>query len=123
MLARAGLTYEARQEMFTRLHAGGVQIVSGDDAGISLGKRHGVFAEAIVDLHEGGVPILDALATATSTAADACGLAERQGRLRAGFDADILVVNGDATRDLHALRSVAAVVAEGRVVVDNTASV
>ena len=115
MLARAGMTLELRRQMFGRAHAGGVQIVSGDDAGISLGKRHGVFPEAIIDLHEAGVSVDDALATATSTAAEVCGLADRKGRLRAGFDADILVVHGDATRDITALRSVAAVVADGRV--------
>jgi len=119
MLARAGMTYETRQRMFGLAHAAGVQIISGDDAGISLGKRHGVFAEAVIDLHVGGLSVPDALATATSTAAKVCGLGDRKGRLRAGFDADILVVAGDATRDLTALRDVAAVFVRGRSVVDN----
>ncbi|HEX5587940.1 MAG TPA: amidohydrolase family protein, partial [Acidimicrobiia bacterium] len=116
MFARTGMSYEGRQEMFSRAHAAGVELVSGDDAGISLGKRHGVFPEAIIDLHQGGVPVPDALASATSVAARACGVGQRKGRLRAGFDADLLVVHGDASRDLAALRSVAAVVIDGRVV-------
>jgi imidazolonepropionase-like amidohydrolase len=33
---------------------------------------------------------------------------------------DLVVVKGDATRDLTALRGVALVIAEGRVAVDNT---
>jgi imidazolonepropionase-like amidohydrolase len=119
MLARTGLSYEHRQEMVVRAHAAGVEIVSGDDAGISLGKRHGVFAEAIIDLQNGGISVPDALGTATSTAARVCGLGDRKGRLGRGFDADIVVVDGDATRDLSVLRTVALVIAAGRVVVDN----
>jgi imidazolonepropionase-like amidohydrolase len=81
---------------------------------VSDGKRHGVFAEAVIDLHLGGASVGDALASGTSAAADACGVGDRKGRLRAGYDADILVVDGDATTDLTALRSVATVFLRGQ---------
>jgi imidazolonepropionase-like amidohydrolase len=60
------------------------------------------------------VPTDEALVSATSRAADACGLAERTGRLWAGLDADLLIVDGDPTQDIAALRNVRAVVSRGR---------
>jgi imidazolonepropionase-like amidohydrolase len=55
-----------------------------------------------------------ALASATSVAARCCGLADRTGRLRAGLDADLLVVHGDPLADIGALERVAAVMVGGR---------
>ena len=80
-----------------------MRIISGDDAGITQGKRHGIFPEAVLDLAAGGVSVVDALITATSGAARACGVGDRKGRLRAGFDADLLVVDGDVGVDPTAL--------------------
>ena len=61
-----------------------------------------------------GVQAVDALASATSMGAELCGLADRKGRLRAGFDADLLVVEGDALADITALRRVQAVFVRGQ---------
>ena len=61
------------------------------------------------------MPATTALASATSLAAQACGLAGRTGRLRAGLDADLLLVSGDPTTDITAIRDVRAVVSRGRV--------
>jgi len=55
----------------------------------------------------------EAFAAATSRAADVCRLSDRTGRLRPGLSADLVVVAGDATRDVAALRRVLAVVARG----------
>jgi imidazolonepropionase-like amidohydrolase len=94
-------------------------VVSGDDAGISQGKRHGVFPEAVLDLVAGGAPVTDALISATSSAARACGVGDCKGRLRAGFDADLLLVDGDVGADPTALRSVVIVMVGGTPVVDH----
>jgi imidazolonepropionase-like amidohydrolase len=114
---RFGLNPEARQRRVAEAHAAGVRIVSGEDTGISSGKRHGIFAEAVLALHNGGVGIVDALASATSVAAHAIGVSDHTGRLAAGLDADVLVVRGDATTDLTALRDVTVVVVGGTVAV------
>ena len=106
MFARFGMTLESRRDAFAAAHAAGVRLISGDDAGINQGKRHGVFPEAIVELHEGGVSIRDALVSATSAAAEGCGVGDRKGRLRAGYDADISIFEGDVLSDLTALRAV-----------------
>jgi hypothetical protein len=66
-----------------------------------------------VALVAAGVPAAEALASATSGAARACGLGGRKGRLRAGYDADLLLVNGDPLADVSALRRVAGVMLRG----------
>ena len=63
--------------------------------------------------------VTDALISATSSAARACGVGDRKGRLRAGFDADLLVVDGDVGADPTALRSVVMVLVGGTPVVDH----
>ena len=119
MLARFGMTFEGRQALYASVLAAGVQVISGDDAGITQGKRHGFFPEAVLDLVAGGAPVTDALVSATSSAARACGVGDRKGRFRAGFDADVLVVDGDVSTDPTALRSVAMVLVGGATVVDH----
>lgn len=114
LMRRTGMTPESRAAMFAELHHAGVLLVSGSDAGISPGKRHGVQPEALVQLAHAGVPVVDVLASATSRAADALGVGDRTGRLRPGLDADLLVVRGDPIADVTRLCDVLAVVARGR---------
>ncbi len=112
---RTGMTWEDRLAMVGRLHRAGVAMISGVDAGISEGKPHGILALAVADLVAGGVPAADAMASATSLAADACGLG-RKGWLRAGHDADLVIVDGDPLTDIRALAAVSAVYLNGRAV-------
>jgi len=74
------------------------------DAGIGPRKPRGALPEALADLVAAGVPPADALATATSHAAHSCGLGRRKGRLRAGYDADLLVVDGNPLDGIAGLR-------------------
>ncbi|MGH3823015.1 MAG: amidohydrolase family protein [Pseudonocardiaceae bacterium] len=53
-------------------------------------------------------------ASATSIAAQVCGLSDRKGRLRAGYDADLLLVNGDPVNDVGVLSRPAEVMVHGR---------
>jgi imidazolonepropionase-like amidohydrolase len=103
---------ETRMTMLTRMRAAGVRFVSGTDAGIAPTKAHGLFANAVIELGQ-VMTVPEVLATATSAAAAACGLGESKGRLRAGHDADVVVVDGDLSRDLTALRRVREVVVRG----------
>ena len=91
-------------------------MVSGVDAGISAGKPHGILALAVADLVDAGIPAADAIASATSLAADACGLGDQKGWLRAGYDADLVIVDGDPLTDIRALAAVSAVYLNGRAV-------
>lgn len=96
------------------LHRAGVTLVGGLDAGVGPAKPHGLLRQAVVDFVDAGLAPAEALATATSVAARACGLADRTGRLAAGRAADLLAVAGDPLADITALRDVRLVVARGR---------
>jgi adenine deaminase len=74
------------------MHAAGVRVVAGTDGGIAAAKPHGLLPVSVAFLVDGGVSTVAALASATALAAAACGLADSKGRLRAGYDADLLVV-------------------------------
>ncbi|GAA2485049.1 amidohydrolase family protein [Streptomyces longisporus] len=113
VMDRFGLSMEERQRAAARMHRAGVRLVSGADSGINAGKPHGIVPAAVAGLAAGGVPADAALATAMSLAADACGIADRKGRLRRGLDADLLVVRGDPLTDMTALADPLAVLVSG----------
>jgi imidazolonepropionase-like amidohydrolase len=114
---RSGVTLERRLAQIGELHAAGVSFISGVDSGINPVKRHGLLPSAIVELVTAGVPPTTALASATSHAARACGLADRTGRLRPGLDADLVFVAGDPTTDITAIHETRLVVSRGQRVV------
>ena len=118
MMTAAGVTpeqiVESRMLILRRMHEAGVRFVTGTDAGIAPPKAHGTCARSVAELGA-VVPAVEALASATSRAADACGLGARAGRLRPGLAADLLVVEGDPASDLTALQHVRQVVVRGLV--------
>nr|WP_239579273.1 amidohydrolase family protein [Microlunatus panaciterrae] len=118
VMTRAGLTPEsfrqARLDQARRMTDAGVLLVSGSDGGINPAKPHGLLPESLEELVIAGMPTRKALSTATSVAARVAGLGDRKGRLQAGFDADLLLVDGDPLDDIRALRAVAAVFVGGR---------
>jgi imidazolonepropionase-like amidohydrolase len=116
-MRKAGLGDEARREQVARAHGDGVTIVSGTDGGINPGKPHGILPIAVSDLVAGGMSAADALATATSAAAAACGLGDRKGHIRAGHDADLIIVDGDPLADIEALLSLDTTILGGKVLV------
>jgi imidazolonepropionase-like amidohydrolase len=91
----------------------GVRIAAGTDAGTGY-NPHGGLPEQVALLERHGMSPERALTAATHDAAYAVGLAETHGRLVAGRRADLLVVNGDPSTDLAALRNVRAVYLAGR---------
>jgi imidazolonepropionase-like amidohydrolase len=107
-MKRVGLDFESAQvtrlQTLKRARARGVRIVSGVDAGAAPVKRHGVISLALMALVDGGFSIADAVATATSVAAQACGVADLTGRLAPGLAADVLVIDGDLEHDIRSLK-------------------
>jgi imidazolonepropionase-like amidohydrolase len=116
VMARTGMTLQARFEQVGALSAAGVAILAGSDAGIHPAKPHGVLAHSVAELVRSGLPVAAALAAATSAAADACGLGGSRGRLRPGMAADLLVVEGDLAADAAALTRPRLVVLRGRAI-------
>ncbi|ALE92373.1 hypothetical protein AOC05_08660 [Arthrobacter alpinus] len=107
VMARMGMTVEemlqVRSDFVARLHRSGVRLVSGADSGIAPAKRHGVLPYAVCELVTAGLSVAEALATATSGAAQACGVGARKGRIAPGYHADLLGVAGDLETDVTAL--------------------
>ncbi|MEU7781124.1 amidohydrolase family protein [Micromonospora parva] len=114
MAARAGLSEAALRDGVATLHRAGVRLVAGSDAGLGPAKPHGILPETLVEYVACGIPATAALASATSVGAEVCGLARRKGRIAPGFDADVLIVDGDPTSDIRALRRPLAVYRAGQ---------
>jgi imidazolonepropionase-like amidohydrolase len=113
-LAAIGANIEDHVEHVVELRRAGIRLLAGTDAGIGPAKPHGVVPFAVAELVECGVAPADALAAATGVAARACGLERRTGRLAAGLDADLLLVDGDPMLDVTALQRPRLVVSRGR---------
>lgn len=87
------------------LHAAGVDILAGTDAG-NPGTAHGASMHGELELLvRAGLTPSEALAAATSVPARRFGLADR-GRIAVGQRADMLLVDGDPTRDILATRAI-----------------
>jgi imidazolonepropionase-like amidohydrolase len=63
-----------------------------------------------------GMSAPDAIVAATSAAAEALGVDGAVGSLASGKKADLLLVNGDPTQDICALRNVDTVILGGQIV-------
>lgn len=107
--ARAKAAMPKVLEFARRIHAAGIPMMIGTDAG------GGIFFARELALHRAaGIPAWDVLRMATSGAADAIGIGNRTGRLRRGYEADFVFLNGDPLADISAAARVDAVVADGR---------
>jgi cytosine/adenosine deaminase-related metal-dependent hydrolase len=101
-------------ELTGRLHKAGVPIVAGTD-----GEGRELVRE--LELYEqGGLTKAQALQTATINVARLVGADKRTGSIAVGKEADMILVDGDVSRDLGALRRVLTVVSDG-VVMDGDA--
>lgn len=100
---------EVREVMGLALR-GGVPLLVGTDA------RHGGLGEELELLQELGGQPAALLRAATADAATVLGQAGEIGRLTPGARADLLVVAGDATRELGRLGQVLMVVKNGKII-------
>ncbi len=97
------------------LHAAGVDIVAGTDAG-NPGTAHGASMHGELELLvRAGLTPTEALAAATSVPARRFKLDDR-GTIAVGQRADMLMVDGDPTRDILATRAIVAVWKNGHAV-------
>jgi imidazolonepropionase-like amidohydrolase len=97
----------------TAMRASGACVVVGTDAGIAPIKPHDVLPTAPAQLVQIGMTPAEALYAITGRAAEVVGLGDRKGKVLPGYDADLLAVDGDPTRDPSALHRVRAVYVRG----------
>src|SRR5215471_10228672 len=95
------------------MHEMGVRIIVGTDAGVDNNPHHQYVGglEYLVTL---GFQPAQVLAMATTEAAAALGLGATTGRLAPGYEADLIVVDGDPQADIAVLRELRRVIARGR---------
>jgi imidazolonepropionase-like amidohydrolase len=107
-----GLEYAFAVATVRRLRAAHVPILAGTDAP-NPGTSHGAsLHEELALLVDAGLTPREALAAATSVPAARFRLTDR-GRVAAGLRADLLLVEGDPTADVRALRHIVGVWARG----------
>lgn len=88
--------------MFARaVKTPGLKIVFGTDA---VALAHGRNAEELVCRVKAGQTPMDALVSATSAGAASLGLDDKIGAIAAGYEADLMAVNGDPLRDMTVMK-------------------
>ncbi len=90
-------------DMARRAHEGGVRIAFGTDSGVSA---HGDNAQEFALLVRAGLTPLEAIQSATVSAAAHLRISEQAGRIAPGMPADLIAVSGDPLSDVTVLEQV-----------------
>jgi imidazolonepropionase-like amidohydrolase len=102
-------SYAKMIELVRRLHQAGVPIVAGTDGmGVELIRELEIY-------HQAGFTPAEALQSATILPAKVVGADKRTGSIAVGKEADMVLVDGDVSKELGALRRVVTVVSDGYV--------
>jgi imidazolonepropionase-like amidohydrolase len=100
-------SFDKLTELVGRLHKAGVPIVAGTDgSGIEIIRELELYVKA-------GLSPAEALATATIVPAKVVGIDNRTGSIAKGKEADLVLIDGDVSKDVGALRRVEMVMSDG----------
>ncbi|MBT8144414.1 MAG: amidohydrolase family protein [Gammaproteobacteria bacterium] len=100
------------QDTFARAYRAGVRIAFGTDSGVSA---HGDNAREFQLMVEAGMPPMEAIRSATMTAAELLGMADELGSIESGKIADLVAVTGDPLEDIELLQDIVFVMKDGSV--------
>ena len=100
------------QKTFKKAFEKGVPIAFGTDAGVS---PHGDNGKEFRYMYEAGMPIIEAIRSATITNASLLGMGEELGQLKNGFIADIVAVDENPLSNVSTLENVVFVMKEGKI--------
>ena len=98
---------------FQLAHRAGVRIAAGADSGTPL-NFHGSLLPELTLMVKYGMTPLEAIRSATVTAAECLGLGEAIGRVAPGYAADLMAVAGDPAERIEALADLRLVLVNGR---------
>jgi imidazolonepropionase-like amidohydrolase len=103
-------SFRKELELVGRMHKAGVPIVAGTDGlGIELVRELELYVQA-------GFSNIDALRAATIVPATLVGAEGRTGKIAVGWDADLLLVDGDPSKTIGDLRHTKAVMMDGKLI-------
>ena len=105
------------EDTIRRAHAMGIPLATGADTDYG---PEGVtrIAHEVMRFHDLGLSTVESLASATSGAAELLGIGSRTGRVAAGLEADLIVLDGNPLDDPAWLQDVLIVITNGRVVLN-----
>ncbi|OQP61024.1 amidohydrolase [Niastella vici] len=103
------------QATFAKAYKAGVKIAFGTDAGV---YAHGKNWMEFIYMTEAGMPPMEAIQSATLSAADLIGIYDKTGSIEKGKWADIIAVDGDPIKDIQVMGRVTFVMKDGVVYVD-----
>ncbi len=101
-----------KRKSFSAALRSGVTICMGGDVGVF---PHGENAREMEMMVEYGMQPIDVLRSATSVNADVFGYGDKIGRIKKGLLADIVVVQGDPSKDIKVVRNPVMVMKDGRI--------
>ena len=107
------------EQTIRNAHALGVRIAAGADTDYGAESLTRISHE-VMRFRALGLSPVEALATATSGAAELLGIGARTGRVVEGYEADLIVLEGNPLEDASVLQDVLIVITDGRVVLNRT---
>ncbi|BAU51991.1 metal-dependent hydrolase family protein [Mucilaginibacter gotjawali] len=113
VIARKAIAVGTRmQQTFARAYKSGVKIAFGTDAGVfAHGKNYLEFGYMV----DAGMPPMDAIKAATTSAADLLDISDKTGSITKGKLADIIAVEGDPLTDIKTMKNVSFVMKDGKI--------
>ncbi len=105
--------FDVGARMVARLRENGIPILAGSDAPIFCNTPGLSLLWELQMLVDAGLSPLQALQSATTTPADVFGTANRTGRIQAGMDADIVLLEANPLSDIRNIESIKAVLTQG----------
>ncbi|WP_396267922.1 amidohydrolase family protein [Ideonella sp.] len=105
---RFSASYDKMLALVAKMHQAGVPMVAGTDdfPGLMYPRELALYVKA-------GIPPGEVLRMATVGSAKVAGLAQEVGAIEVGQRADLILVSGDPTRDINAVRRVQLVIRDG----------
>ena len=98
------------QETFGKAYKKGVKIAFGTDSGVS---PHGENAKEFIFMHEAGMPVIEAILSATIAPAEMLNIDDKLGTIEVGKLADIIAVEGDPLENVELMLEIDFVMKEG----------